>query len=37
MIRPVLVAAVPMLVESAGYMVEIRSMFLSFEEDDDGT
>ncbi|EQC35499.1 hypothetical protein SDRG_07207 [Saprolegnia diclina VS20] len=37
LVRPALVAATPMLVEAAGYMVDVRSMFTSFEEDDDGT
>ncbi|OQR85945.1 hypothetical protein ACHHYP_20522 [Achlya hypogyna] len=37
LVRPAIVAATPMILESAGYMVDIRTLFTSFEEDDDGT
>ncbi|ETV76643.1 hypothetical protein H257_09134 [Aphanomyces astaci] len=36
-VRPALVAGIPMLVDGASYMTDIKTMFTCFEEDDDGT
>ncbi|KAF0689855.1 Aste57867_18725 [Aphanomyces stellatus] len=36
-VRPVIVAGVPMLINCASYMTDIKTMFTCFEEDDDGT
>ncbi|KAF0740184.1 hypothetical protein Ae201684_004416 [Aphanomyces euteiches] len=37
LVRRAVVSSIPMIVDCATYMADIKCMFTSFEEDDDGT